>query len=125
MKSNKLTRMGQQIKQFAAQFLQSGSQVLGSIIPLAELEQWVREEAPKHRDSEYTPLRTLLLFIEPLVRPRRIGAARPEVSSTRSPSVRPSPSRCSSHACGNGYRDPHDSMWPMPSICNLRGVSTR
>jgi hypothetical protein len=64
MKSNKLTRMGQQIKQFAAQFLQSGSQVLGSIIPLAELEQWVREEAPKHRDSEYTPLRTLLLFIE-------------------------------------------------------------
>ena len=64
MKRNKLTRMGQQLKQFAAQFLQSGSQVLGSIIPLAELEQWVREEAPKHRNSQYAPLRTLLLFIE-------------------------------------------------------------
>ena len=64
MKRNKLTRMGQQLKQFAAQFLQSGSNVLGSIIPLAELEQWVREEAPKHRSSQYMPLRTLLLFIE-------------------------------------------------------------
>lgn len=64
MKRNKLTRMGQQLKQFAAQFLQSGSNVLGSIIPLADLEQWVREEAPKHRSSQYMPLRTLLLFIE-------------------------------------------------------------
>ena len=64
MKSSKLTRFGQQVKQFAAQFLQSGKELLGAIIPLAELEQWVREEAPNHRDSEYAPLRTLMLFIE-------------------------------------------------------------
>jgi hypothetical protein len=64
MKSSKLTRLGQQVKQFAAQFLQSGTQLLGAIVPLAELAQWVREEAPKHRDSEYAPLRTLMLFIE-------------------------------------------------------------
>lgn len=64
MKSSKLTRLGQQVKQFAAQFLQSGTQLLGAIVPLAELAQWVREEAPKHRDREYAPLRTLMLFIE-------------------------------------------------------------
>lgn len=64
MKRNKLTRIGQQVKQFAAQFLQSGTQLLGAIVPLAELAQWVREEAPKHRDREYAPLRTLMLFIE-------------------------------------------------------------
>ena len=55
MNSSKLTRLGQQVKQFAAQFLQSGTQLLGAIVPLAELAQWVREEAPKHRDSEYAP----------------------------------------------------------------------
>ena len=64
MKSSKLTRFGQQVKQFAAQFLQSGRELLGAIIPLTELEQWVREEAPKHRNSEYAPLRSLMLFIE-------------------------------------------------------------
>ena len=58
MNSSKLTRLGQQVKQFAAQFLQSGRELLGAIIPLTELEQWVREEAPKHRNSEYAPLRT-------------------------------------------------------------------
>jgi hypothetical protein len=64
MKSSKLKRFGLQVKQFAAQFLQSGTKLLGAIIPLADLEQWVREEAPKHRNSEYPPLRTLMLFIE-------------------------------------------------------------
>jgi len=46
MKSSKLARLGQQVKQFAAQFLQSGTQLLGAIVPLTELAQWVREEAP-------------------------------------------------------------------------------
>ena len=45
MNSSKLSRFGQQVKQFAAQFLQSGRELLGAIIPLAELEQWVREVA--------------------------------------------------------------------------------
>ena len=64
MKSSKLTRFGQQVKQFAAQFFQSGRELLGSLIPLTELAQWVREEAPGHRDSDFDPLRTLMLFIE-------------------------------------------------------------
>ena len=64
MKSSKLKRFGQQVKQFAAQFVQSGQALLGQIIPLAELEQWVREEAGDYRERTYGPLRTLLLFIE-------------------------------------------------------------
>ena len=64
MKISKLMRIGQQVEQFAAQFLQSGKELLGAIIPMTELAQWVREEAPKHRNSKYAPLRTLMLFIE-------------------------------------------------------------
>jgi hypothetical protein len=64
MKNSKLTRLGQQVKQFAAQFLQSGTELLGAIVALAELAQWVREEAPKHRQSKYAPLTTLMMFIE-------------------------------------------------------------
>lgn len=64
MKNSKLKRFGQQVKQFAAQFVQSGQALLGQIIPLAELEQWVREEAGDYRERKYGPLRTLLLFIE-------------------------------------------------------------
>lgn len=64
MKSSKLKRFGQQVKQFAAQFVQSGQALLGQIIPLAELEQWVREEAGNYRERNYGPLRTLMLFIE-------------------------------------------------------------
>jgi hypothetical protein len=64
MKWSKLKRFGQQVKQFAAQFVQSGEALLGQIIPLAELEQMVREEAGNYRERTYGPLRTLLLFIE-------------------------------------------------------------
>jgi hypothetical protein len=64
MKSPKLERLRQQIKQLGAQFLQSGRSLLSQIIPLAELEQLVREEAGKYRERKYGPLRTLLLFIE-------------------------------------------------------------
>ena len=64
MNSNNLKRFGQQVKQFAAQFVQSGQTLLGQIIPLTELEQWVREEAGNHRERKYGPLRTMMLFIE-------------------------------------------------------------
>jgi len=64
MKSSKLTRLRQQVTRFAAQFLQSGKDLLGAIIPLAELEQWIQEEAPNHRNSDFSPLQTLMLFIE-------------------------------------------------------------
>jgi hypothetical protein len=64
MNSSKLKRIGQQVEQFAAQFVQSGQALLGQIIPLAELKQWVHEEAGDYREREYGPLRTLILFIE-------------------------------------------------------------
>ena len=64
MKSSKLKRFGQQVKQFAAQFVQSGQALLGQIIPLTELEQWVREEAGNYRERNYGPLRTLMLLFE-------------------------------------------------------------
>jgi hypothetical protein len=64
MKSSKLKRFGQQVKQFAAQFVPSRQALLGQIIPLAELEQWVREEAGDYRERKFGPLRTLMLFIE-------------------------------------------------------------
>lgn len=64
MKSSKLQRFSQQVKQFAAQFVQSGQALLGRLIPLAELERWVREEAGDYRERTYGPLRTLMLFIE-------------------------------------------------------------
>ena len=64
MKSGKLKRFGQQVKQFAAQFVQSGQALLGQVIPLAELEQWILEEVGNYRERKFDPLRTLLLFIE-------------------------------------------------------------
>lgn len=64
MKSGKLERFGQHLKQFAAQFVQSGQALLGQIIPLTELEQWILEEVGDYRQRKFDPLRTLLLFIE-------------------------------------------------------------
>jgi len=63
MKPHKLERLRQQIKQFGAQFLQSGRSLLSQIIPLTELEQFVREEAGNYRERKYGPVRALLLFI--------------------------------------------------------------
>lgn len=64
MNSSKVKGFARQVKRFAAQFVQSGQALLGEVIPLAELEQWVREEAGPHRERAYGPLRTLVLFIE-------------------------------------------------------------
>lgn len=65
MKSSKLRQFGQQVKQFAARFVQStGQAILGQVIPVDELEQWIREEVGEHRERTYPPLRTLMLFIE-------------------------------------------------------------
>ena len=50
MNGSKLKGFAQQVKQFAAQFAQSGQSLLGEIIPVGEMEQWVREEAGRHRE---------------------------------------------------------------------------
>lgn len=64
MNSSKVKQFNRQVKQFAAQFVQSGQALLGEIIPLAELEGWVREEVGTYRERVYGPLRTVMLFIE-------------------------------------------------------------
>lgn len=64
MNGSKVKEVARQVKQFAAQFVQSGQTILGDVIPLAELERWVREEVGAYREREYGPLRTLMLFIE-------------------------------------------------------------
>lgn len=64
MNSNKVKRFSEQVKQFAAQFVQSGHALLGEIIPVKELESWIREEVGPYRDRVYSPLRTMMLFIE-------------------------------------------------------------
>ena len=63
MNGSKLKELTRQVKQFAAQFAQAGPSLLGEIIPVGEMEQWVREEAGGYRERAYGPLRTLLLFI--------------------------------------------------------------
>ena len=59
--------------------------LLGQIIPLAELEQWVREEAGDYRERNYGLLRTLMLFIEQVMGGRsqlpRCGSPRREPGS--------------------------------------------
>ena len=63
MKSGRL-KLGQRVRQFAAQFVQSGQALLGQIIPLTELEQWILEEVGDYRERKFDPLRTLMLFLE-------------------------------------------------------------
>jgi hypothetical protein len=64
MNGNKVKRFSEQVKQFAAQFVQSGQALLGEIIPVKELESWIREEVGAYRERVYSPLRTVMLFIE-------------------------------------------------------------
>ncbi len=64
MNGNKVKQFSRQVKQFAAQFVQSGQALLGETIPLAELEGWIREEVGAYRERVYGPLRTVMLFIE-------------------------------------------------------------
>jgi hypothetical protein len=51
MNSSKLKRFGQQVKQFAAQFVQSGQALLGQIIPLAEWSNGC--EKGEYRERNY------------------------------------------------------------------------
>lgn len=52
------------MRRFRARFVQSAGAVLGEVIPAKLLMQWVAEEAGRFRDRIYSPLSTLVLFIE-------------------------------------------------------------
>lgn len=64
MNSSKKRRVGEQVRWFRARFVQSAGTVLSEVIPGALLMQWVGEEAGRWRKRIYSPLSTLILFIE-------------------------------------------------------------
>jgi hypothetical protein len=50
MSNSRVERIRKQVKDFAAKFVQSGQTLLGQIVPLDELEQWVREAPRVYRE---------------------------------------------------------------------------
>lgn len=60
----KRTGFAGQVKRFCARFAQGAGAELGHVIPRQSLMQWIEEEAGDYRERIYSPLRTLLLFIE-------------------------------------------------------------
>ena len=64
MNDNKKRQVREQVKRCRARFAQSAGTVLGEIIPAAQLKQWVIEETGPYRERIYSPLRTLMLFLE-------------------------------------------------------------
>ncbi len=53
-----------QIKRFCVRFAQGAGTALGRVIPQQSMMQWVSEEQGDYRERVYSPLRTLMLFIE-------------------------------------------------------------
>lgn len=64
MNDNKKRQVSEQVKRCRARFAQSVGTVLGEILPAGLLKQWVAEEAGQYRERIYSPLRTLMLFLE-------------------------------------------------------------
>ncbi len=64
MNDNKKRQVSDQVKRCRARFAQSVGAVLGEILPAALLKQWVAEEAGQYRERIYSPVRTLMLFLE-------------------------------------------------------------
>lgn len=64
MDDNKKRQVSEQVKRCRARFAQSVDAVLGEVIPAALLKQWVAEEVGPYRERIYSPLRTLMLFLE-------------------------------------------------------------
>jgi DDE family transposase len=64
MDSSKKRHLGEQVRRFRARFVQSVGTVLGDVMPAGSLMRWVTEEAGGYRERVYSPLTTLVLFIE-------------------------------------------------------------
>lgn len=64
MNDNKKQQVSDQVKRCRARFAQSVGAVLGEVLPTALLKQWVAEEVGQYRERIYSPVRTLMLFLE-------------------------------------------------------------
>lgn len=64
MDSSKKRRVAEQVRRFRARFAQSVGAALGNVIAAELLKQWVIEEVGSYRERLYSPLTTLMLFIE-------------------------------------------------------------
>ena len=64
MDDNKKRQLCEQVRRCRARFAQSVDAVIGDILPAALLKQWVAEEGGPYRERIYSPLRTLMLFLE-------------------------------------------------------------
>lgn len=64
MNDSKKRQVADQVKRCRARFAQSVDGVLGEILPAALLKRWVAEEVGPYRERIYSPLRTLMLFLE-------------------------------------------------------------
>jgi hypothetical protein len=64
MNSSKKGSFAEQVRRFRARFVQSAGSVLGKVVTGHVLKMTVFEEAGKWRERFYSPLATLVLFIE-------------------------------------------------------------
>ena len=64
MNHSKKRHLAEQVRRLRARFVQSVSAVLGDVLPMQSLMQWIRDECDSYRQRIYDPLQTLTLFIE-------------------------------------------------------------
>ena len=64
MDGSKKWQVGEQVKRLRRRFGQTAGAALGEVVPMHLLRQWVDEEVAQWRERLYSPLQTLLLFIE-------------------------------------------------------------
>ena len=64
MNDSKKRHLAEQVRRLRARFVQSTGTVLGDVLPVPLLMQWVRDECDSYRQRIYDPLHTLTLFIE-------------------------------------------------------------
>src|SRR3989304_7314757 len=64
MNDSKNRHLAEQVKRLRARFVQSVGAVLGDVLPMQTLTQWIRDECDSYRQRIYDPLKTLTLFIE-------------------------------------------------------------
>jgi hypothetical protein len=64
MNDSKKRHLAEQVRRLRARFVQSVGAVLGDVLPMQTLVQWIRDECDSYRQRIYDPLQTLTLFIE-------------------------------------------------------------
>ena len=75
MNTSKRRVLTEQVRRLRARFAQSVDTLLEDVIPAELLKQWVLEEVVQWRERRYGPLRTLVLFIEQVMRRTRLSGS--------------------------------------------------